>query len=273
MDASKIIELRAKQANRYINRAKTVDASTLIWQKQIMSSRFIASTVPQSVDPNSPYSQVVNCTTCSAESQIAIQSNSVGQTAPLYPNPRLGTGSASVVYTTDKITFQRAGNAQCCNPPLNLVNVPGLAQTQSAPEPNYTAQQTVQASQYVILPACDCSNTNAGEPDPTNPDAMLPPTTGYNLYLPFPTSLPPVCQPCVEQNTPPPGYGYTQQNAAEGKAVILNNRFVPTDPCCCMINPPASEQPFDPALNNASLIPTQVSQTNSIRATHPTRLP
>jgi hypothetical protein len=272
MDASKITELRAKQANRYINRAKTVDSSTLTWQNQIMSSRFIASTVPLSVDPNSPYSQVVNCTTCSAESLIAIQSNSVGQTAPLYPNPRLGTGSASVVYSCDKILLQRAGNAQCCNSPLNLPVVPGLATTQNAPEP-YTMNQTVQASQYVILPACDCTDTNAGAPDPNNPNAMLPPASGYNLYLPFPTSLPPVCQPCVEQNTPPEGYGYTQENAANGKAVILNNRFVPTDPCCCVINPPANEQPIDPTTQNASLVASQVSQTNSVRATHPTRLP
>ena len=41
MDASKITELLQKQNTKYINRAQTVDSSTLIWKQQIQSSQYI----------------------------------------------------------------------------------------------------------------------------------------------------------------------------------------------------------------------------------------
>lgn len=227
MDASKITELRMKQANRYINRAQCVDSSTLTWQQQIKSSTFIPSLVPGA--PN--YSQVNACGNCSAESKIALSSNSVGQVAALYPNPRLGSGSATTVYTSDKVTYYRAGQAACCEAPLNIV----------------TPQYTASSSQYIVLPACDCNDSNVGPVDPTNPDAMLPPPGGYNLYLPIPTTTPPNCAPCVEQNAPSAAQlAQAIQQAVTAGGTVVNNRFVPTDPAAC--------------------------ESGSVRATMPTRL-
>lgn len=227
MDASKITELRQKQANRYINRAKTVDSSTLTWQNQIQSSTFIPSLVPTA--PN--YNQVNSCQNCSAESKIALSSNSVGAIAMKYPNPTLGSGSATNVYSSQKVAYYNAGKAQCGNLPLNIV----------------TPQYTATTSQYIILPDCYCSNSNAGPFSATNPIAMEPPVGGYNLYLPIPTTVPPSCAPCVEQNTPSAtALALATSQAINDGGVIVNNRFVPTDPVAC--------------------------ETNSIRATMPTKL-
>lgn len=228
MDASKITELRMKQANRYINRAKTVDSSTLTWQQQIQSSTFIPSLVPTATN----YNQVNACNNCSAESKIALSSNSVGSTVALYPNPMLGSGSATTVYSSDKVLYYNAGKTQCGNLPLNVV----------------TPQYSALTSQYIILPECECSNTNIGPIDPSNPRAMLPPPGGYNLYLPIPTTIPTGCAPCVEQNTPSPAnLAAAQEQVLNNGGTLVNNRFVPTDPAACA--------------------------TNSVRATMPTKLP
>jgi len=206
-----------KQANRYVNRAACVDSSTLTWQNQIRSSTFIPSLVPGA--PN--YNQPNACQNCSAESKIALSSNSVGAVAALYPNPMRGSGSATTVYTSDKVTYHRAGQAQCAQPPLNIV----------------TDQYTAASSQYIIKPACFCSDTNIG-----------PLPEGYNPYLPIPTVVQNVCVPCVEQNTPSAAQlAAAQYQAINNGGTIVNNRYVPVDPVACA--------------------------TGSIRATMPVKLP
>lgn len=201
MDASKITELRMKQANRYVNRAACVDSSTLTWQNQIRSSTFIPSLVAGSP----AYNQPNQCQNCSAESKIALSSNSVGAVAALYPNPMRGSGSATTVYSSDKVTYYNAGQAACGAAPLNIV----------------TDQFSASSSQYIINPECFCSEINTFDKP-------------FNPYLPIPTVVQQTCMPCVEQNTP----SSEQLAAAQAQAInnggtIVNNRFVPTDPAAC----------------------------------------
>ena len=217
MDASKITELRQKQANRYINRAQCVDSSTLTWMNQIRSSTFLPSLIPNS--PN--YSQVISCNNCSAESKIALSSNSVGAVAAKYPNPTLGSGSATTVYTAQNLTMYKAGHVQCCEAPLN------------------TPQNPIE-SQFITLPDCYCSNSNAGPFSETNPDAMVVPEGGYNLYLPIPTTVPPACA------IVPTNAGTRLPTITNGPCVY-GNPYVPVDPYAC--------------------------KTDSIRATNPVKLP
>lgn len=123
MDASKITQLRQKQANVYINRAKVTDSSTLTWQKQIESSKYVAS--------QAPYADLPGCQVVGTFSTISVGSGGVGPGAvqvntdggppvyqltpgPLKPNPLFGgSGSASRVYTSTNIMYQLAGKNSC----------------------------------------------------------------------------------------------------------------------------------------------------------------
>jgi hypothetical protein len=123
MDASKITQLRQKQANVYINRAKVTDSSTLTWQKQIESSKYVAS--------QAPVSDLPGCLTCSSTSTVANGTAGVGPGAillgmeggqPIYEltpppsKPSLfarGMGSAGRVYTSTNIMYQLAGQNSC----------------------------------------------------------------------------------------------------------------------------------------------------------------
>uniref|UniRef100_A0A6C0DFR7 Uncharacterized protein n=1 Tax=viral metagenome TaxID=1070528 RepID=A0A6C0DFR7_9ZZZZ len=139
MDASKITELRQKRANVFINRAQTVDSSTLTWNNMIQASKYVAT--------QNPVKNFAGCTTCGGMSQVATGTAGVtpgaimmpGQTVlypnppPLKPNPLFNNkGSGSFVYSSESITLQRAGQATC-----------GVA--------------TVNQQQYITLPRCFCS--------------------------------------------------------------------------------------------------------------------
>lgn len=202
MDASKVIELHRVQANRYINRAKTVDSSLQTWRNQIQSSRFISDTLvrtPPNADPcTNPtnFNQVIGCR-CSSEANMP------------------GSGSATTVYSVEKILLQAAGNAECASRPLNLTEAqaPGykeeLARIFSTTASQISDDLVAKASQYIILPECSCSNSNAGTVSAMNPNAMNPPEHGYNLYLPFP-----------EVRAPIPNHGTTITGLSGGQQAV-----------------------------------------------------
>jgi len=166
MDASKITQLLQKQNTRYINRAQTLDSSTLTWKNQIQSSTYIKGvpTCRPSLDP--PSTNTNECSVgCHPVNGINAyggqgkQTNLMTGSSQQYPNVLAGaSGSASQVYSSDIIMLQKAGRNSC--------SIPG---TNPAPP-------AVPQNAYVILPACYCANTNG----PTNflnfPDASnLPP--------------------------------------------------------------------------------------------------
>jgi len=129
MDASKITELRQRQANRYINRAKVVDASTLTWQRQIESSKYIS---PQ-LRTGGP-SMLIGGIQCGQNAQTSVGTAGVGPgaillddgsyyvpPALLYPNPLRGAkGSAGSYTSCEQIAYQLAGQNSCGVAPVSV---------------------------------------------------------------------------------------------------------------------------------------------------------
>jgi hypothetical protein len=182
MDASKITQLLQKQNTRYINRAQTVDSSTLTWKNQIQSSTYIKG-VPtcRGVTNTNPVSQGCGPSTICATNGINAyggqgkQTNLMTGSSQQYPNVLAGaSGSASQVYSSDIIMLQKAGRNSC--------SVPGLS-----PAPPELPQNA-----YVILPTCYCANTNGptnflnldGYPNVNNPTFPNPPNNPVVLDTP-----------------------------------------------------------------------------------------
>jgi hypothetical protein len=172
MDASKITELRQKRANIFINRAQTVDSSTLTWNNMIQASKYVAT--------QAPVKNFAGCTTCGGMSQVATGTAGVtveaitlaGQNTlylnppPLKPNPLFNNkGSGSFVYSSESITLQRAGQATC-----------GVA--------------TVNQQQYITLPRCFCSTDifyqNGNPAQLYVPEGADASGSWLNPYLPIP---------------------------------------------------------------------------------------
>ena len=150
MDASKITQLLQKQNTRYINRAQTVDSSTLTWKNQIQSSTYIKG-VPTCLGVTNTNNPAQPCASpgCNPVNGINAyggqgkQTNLMTGSSQQYPNVLSGaSGSAAQVYSSDIIFMQAAGRNSC--------SVPGLS-----PAPQ---------SSFIILPSCYCANTNG----PTN---------------------------------------------------------------------------------------------------------
>lgn len=168
MDASRITMLLQKQNTRYINRAQTVDSSTLTWKNQIQSSTYIKS-VPtcggitntnNPVQPACPVGNGINSYGGQGK-QTTLMTGSSQQ----YPNVLSGAaGSASQVYSSENIILQKAGRNSC--------SVPGVS----------PALPELPQNAYVILPACDCNNTNG--PTRDIPPTDVPVNNQSNPYLP-----------------------------------------------------------------------------------------
>ncbi len=169
MDASQITKLLQKQNTRYINRAQTVDSSTLTWQNQIQSSKYIkgVKTCEGAQNWNVPTNPACSdgngiCSFGGSGRTTAIQTGSPQQ----FLNVLSGaSGSAAQVYSSESITLQKAGKESCA--------VPGLS--------------PVPQNSYVVLPACYCMDTNG----PTNSTSTelsnsnpLPVNNQSNPYLP-----------------------------------------------------------------------------------------
>ena len=171
MDASQITKLLQKQNTRYINRCQAVDSSTLIWQNQIQSSKYIkgVKTCDGAQNTNVPTNP------CCAD-QIVI--NGVVQNTGTYsfggsgrttsiqtgsPQQFLnvlsgGAGSASEVYSSERILLQQAGKESC--------GVPGVTPiTTTTTDACGNTVTTTTNNTYITLPACYCDNTN-GPMDP-----------------------------------------------------------------------------------------------------------
>jgi hypothetical protein len=169
MDASQITKLLQKQNTRYINRCQTVDSSTLTWQNQIQSSKYIkgVKTCEGQQNWNVPTNPACSngngtCEFGGSGRTTALQNGS----SQHYLNVLSGaSGSAAEVYSSERILLQQAGKESC--------GVPG---TNPAPQ-----------NSYVVLPECFCINTNG----PTNTSVSdlsnsnpLPINNQSNPYLP-----------------------------------------------------------------------------------------
>ena len=147
MDASKITQLLQKQNTTYINRSQTVDSSTQIWRNQIQSSKYIKGVATCTGLQNTDVPTQAQCPLANGQrsyggsgKQMTLITGSTQQ----YPSVFAGAaGSASEVYTSERIMLQKAGRNLCA----------GMITPQDA---------------YTVLPSCDCINTNG--PAPTNPD-------------------------------------------------------------------------------------------------------
>jgi hypothetical protein len=149
MDASKITELLQKQNTKYINRCKTVDSSTLIWKNQIQSSKYIKGVATCSGEQNTNVPTIASCNNSfgGAGRTTSIQTGSSEQFLSVYAG---ASGSASRIYSSDSILLQKAGNESCANT----------------------------SEGYVVLPNCDCTNTNGPNND------TVPVNNQSNPYLP-----------------------------------------------------------------------------------------
>jgi len=194
MDASKITELRQKQANKYINRAQVVDSSTLTWKRQIESSKYVATQAPRDDEPG--------CKTCGPNSTVSTSTQGVGPNAfyidgtnilyvpppLLYPNPMYSAkGSAGSYVSCEQIAYQLAGKNSCGVLPLSA----GLVQT---------------------LPSCFCGDgdiyyqpNNQGGSNLIVPPNADPSNNWLNPYLPIP-------QPYIGLTQPQPFESYYKVN-------------------------------------------------------------
>ena len=160
MDASKITELRQKQNTVYIKRTNTVDSSTMTWKNQIQSSKYIKGVATCTGLQNTDVPTEAVCSngdgTCSFGGGGKGMTLTTGSTKQ-YPSVYRGAaGSASEVYSSDKILLQKAGRQYC-------------------------AELITDQDAYTILPTCYAVNTNGPTLDNPNPSVNNQDT---NPYLP-----------------------------------------------------------------------------------------
>jgi len=185
MDASKITELRKKQATVYINRRQpAMESSTLTWQKKLLASTYIQTpTLVGSIwqyPPNAMGGGAMNQAaigtagvTPEAFRMAGQSSNSVlfQNPPPITPNPLWSArGSGSFVYSSDSISEFRAGQQVCATY-------------------NSVGDGNVNAPLQVTLPRCFCSNEDIYKQNGT--DLIVPPGADIsgnwlNPYLPIP---------------------------------------------------------------------------------------
>ncbi len=177
MDASQITKLLQKQNTRYINRSQTVDSSTLIWQNQIQSSKYIKGVktcdgAQNTNVPTNPACPVGNgiCSFGGSGRTTSLQTGSPQK----FLNVLAGAaGSAAEVYSSERILLQRAGKEFC--------GVPGVS---PAPQNSYVVLpggDPLTSNAELQVPSCSyiCTNTNG----PTNGSAV-PVNNQSNPYLP-----------------------------------------------------------------------------------------
>lgn len=171
MDASQITKLLQKQNMRYINRCQTVDSNTLIWKNQIESSKYIKGVTTCDGQQNCNVPTNPGCPNSVPGSSELIRTgiNSFGgsgrTTAIQTGSPQQflnvlsgASGSASEVYSSERITLQRTGKESCGVPGLNPI-------TTTTTDICGNTTTTTTDNTYVTLPACYCENTNG----PTGP--------------------------------------------------------------------------------------------------------
>lgn len=179
MDASQITKLLQMQNTRYINRSAAVDSSTMIWRNQIQSSKYIRGVKTCSGDQNTDAPTEAACSngngTCSYGGGGKQMTLATGSTQH-YPSVFRGAeGSASQVYSSDKILLQKAGR-------------------------NYCTELITEQDAYIVQPICYASNSNGptnSNPNPTvnnqGTNPFLPP---FDTYYKFKN----LAAPCKDQN-------------------------------------------------------------------------
>ena len=169
MDASQITKLLQKQNTRFINRSQTVDSSTLTWQNQIQSSKYIkgVKTCDGAQNTNVPTNPAcpVGDGICSFGGSGRTTSLQTGSPQKFLNVLSGAAGSAAEVYSSERILLQQAGKQSC--------GVPGVS-----PAPQ---------NSYVVLPPCYCVDTNG--PTSSNSSELsnvnpLPVNNQSNPYLP-----------------------------------------------------------------------------------------
>ena len=194
MDASKLTELRRKQANIYINRRQpAVESSTLTWQKKLLSSTYMPTpTLVGSIwqyPPNFNGGGAMNQAALGTAGVMPEAYRMAGQSPtsvlnlnppPLTPNPMASSrGSGSFVYSCDSVIEMLAGQQACATY-------------------NSVGDGNVDAPLYVTLPRCFCVDADIYYQDGTN--LIVPPGADVsgnwlNPYLPIPQ--PYAKTPCV----------------------------------------------------------------------------
>lgn len=179
MDASKITELRQKQNTVYLHRSNTVDSSTMTWRNQIQSSKYIKGVATCTGLQNTDVPTEAVCPNGDGTfsfggggKQMTLTTGSSQQYPSVY---RGAAGSASAVYSSDKILLQKAGRAYC-------------------------AELITDQDAYTILPNCVTVNTNGPTPSNPNPtvnnqdtNPYLPPFDTYRQFKNAPA-------PVIDQN-------------------------------------------------------------------------
>jgi hypothetical protein len=177
MDASQITQLLQKQNTRYINRCQTVDSSTLTWKNQIQSSKYIqgVKTCDGQQNTNVPTNPACSqgngiCSFGGSGRTSAIQTGSPQQFLNVFAG---AAGSASQVYSSERILLQQAGKQSC-----------GVAGTHPAPANSYVVLpggNPATSNDALQVPSCIylCNNTNG----PTN-GSEAPVNNNLNPYLP-----------------------------------------------------------------------------------------
>ena len=202
MDASQITKLLQIQNTRYINRSQTVDSSTLTWKNQIQSSKFIKGTptcdgsaacnIP--TDPGCNNNPPNPCCTDGSVKNTGIKAfGGAGRTTAIqsgspqqFLNVLSGaSGSASQVYSSERILLQKAGKESC-----------GVT---SPTKPNYPENGYVvlpggnpsTSNEELLIPSCSylCLNTNG--PTTSQTDGLNTPSVpGNSTITGNPNNLP-----------------------------------------------------------------------------------
>jgi hypothetical protein len=196
MDASKITELLQKQNTVYLHRSNTVDSSTMTWRNQIQSSKYIKGVATCTGLQNTDVPTEAICPNGDGTfsfggggKQMTLATGSSQQYPSVY---RGAAGSASAVYSSDKILLQKAGRQYC-------------------------AELITDQDMYTILPTKSVSvNTNGPTSDNPNPSVNNQDTNPYlppfDTYYKFKTPPAPVidqnqkhyvqyCNGCVTEET------------------------------------------------------------------------
>ncbi len=139
-----------------------MDSSTLIWQNQIQSSKYIkgVKTCEGNQNWNVPTNPACSdgngiCSFGGAGRTTTIQTGSSKQVLNVLSG---AAGSASEVYSSERIILQKAGKEAC--------GVPGTTPITTTTTDNCgNTTTTTTNNTYITLPACYCENTNG----PTGP--------------------------------------------------------------------------------------------------------
>lgn len=172
MEASQITKLLQKQSNRHVHRPQTVDSSTLIWKQQLQSSTHV-----HGLHLPSPMS----C--CSDQNgqrnyggqgkQTTLVTGSTQQFPNVFSSAK---GSASEIYSSDRLLLQQAGKHACA-----------IQQDQNA---------SCSLTSSIDLPECYCSKTNL----PTDTTQINPQNNphlpAFDTYYHFKRT----CDPVIDQN-------------------------------------------------------------------------